>query len=115
MAFIELLLSEEINKSENNVARLEVLRKWASKKDYFSCVALSKIIFFQYLQERQEDNFDAPLRNLQLLVSPCQYGYPVAIRFYNEMMKHLAELNVPNDSGKHIDESHIAAHSLYDL
>jgi hypothetical protein len=115
LAFIGLLVSEEPNKSENNVARLEVLRHWASKKDFFSWIVLSKIIFYQFLEEKQEDNFEPPIRVLRLLTSPCQMGHPVAIKFYNEMVDHMVSIGASNAYYKHIDESCIVTDSLYDL
>ena len=120
LAFIGLLVSEEFNKSERNVARIEVLRKWANKKDYFSWIALSKIIFYQFLEENlaqeQEDTIQQlPIRALHLLTLPCQKGHPVAIKFFNEIVGCMASIGGSNVCDKQIDESSIITDILYDI
>jgi len=85
LAYIELLITEEPYKSEKNVRRLEILRKWAGKRDFFSMIVISKIIYYQFLSEKQTDNPELPLKALRLLELPCQKGHPVAIKFLNEI------------------------------
>ena len=115
LAFIGMLVSEELNKSERNVARIEILRKWANKKDFFSWIVLSRIIFYQFLKEEQEDGLKLPIRALRLLTLPCQKGHPVAIKFFNEIVGYMAGIGVPNACEKRIDKSFVIADTLYDL
>lgn len=89
LAYIALLRSTEPAKSENNVVRLDVLRRWANKNDLFSRIVLAKIVFYSFLQERQtadpENNPEPPLYALRSLDLPCRKGHPVAIRFWNDV------------------------------
>lgn len=112
LAFIQLLKSDVPTKSEINVARLDVLRRWAGKQDLFSMIILSRICFYEFLCEAQTDDSGLPIRVLRLLDLPCQKGHPVAIRFYNEV---LAYMGTPTAIDMQIDESRINANILYDF
>lgn len=118
LAYVELLKSDEPAKSEMNVERLDVLRRWAGRGDIFSSIVLAKITFYQFLLEYQADNpemtdlFELPVRTLRLLDSPCQKGHPVAIRFYNAVIEWVG---TPDALGMHIDESCIITESLFDF
>jgi hypothetical protein len=96
LAFIRLLLSEEPHKSENNARQLETLRKWTGKRDVFSSIALAKIIFDSYLREEQPDGQKFPAHAVQLLVTPCKMGHPVAIRFFRAMIDSLSVVHMPD-------------------
>lgn len=95
LAFLELLKSTELYEDVENVQRIEVLREWAGKQDLFSMLSLSKIIFEQFLIERQADTLrkthvmELPLMAIELLEVPCQKGHPEAIRFYNAVLEQL--------------------------
>lgn len=56
LAFIELLKSDEPAQSELNVNRIDKLRQWAGKGDFFSMIILSKIVFFQFFGRRSNRN-----------------------------------------------------------
>lgn len=91
LAYIGLLQSAEPAKSDDNVMRLDTLRKWANKRDLFSMIALSKIVFYSFLREQVEDDPERPISKLpvkatSLLDLPYKKGHPVAIRFRNEIM-----------------------------
>lgn len=89
LAYIELLKTTDPAKAECNVARLDVLRRWANKHDLFSRIVLAKISFFSFLQEELNGADELPVRMMQLLELPCQLGHPVAIRFWNDMCSYL--------------------------
>lgn len=114
LAYIALRLSEEPAKSDSNVERLGELRQWASRHDMFSLIALSKISFFQYLQEYQECETDIPelpIQALRLIGPPYQKGHPVAVKFHNDIYTHIG-INEAMLTG--ISESRINADVLYD-
>lgn len=112
LAYIGLLQSDEMAKDESNVKRLDVLRRWAGMRDIFSSIVLSKITFFQFLQENQADVLEFPARTLRLLDYPCQEGHPVAIRFYNAVMECIGS---PEALEMRINEKYIRTESLYDF
>lgn len=95
LAFIELLKSDEPAQSELNVNRIDKLRQWAGKGDFFSMIVLSKIVFFSFLEEGQTE---MPMKALRLLGTPCRAGHPVAIRFYNEMLAFQNNITVSDIS-----------------
>lgn len=95
LAFIELLKSDEPAQSELNVNRIDKLRQWAGKGDFFSMIILSKIVFFSFLEEGQTE---MPVKALRLLETPCRAGHPVAIRFYNEMLAFQNNMTVSDIS-----------------
>ena len=96
LAYIELLITQEPYKSEKNVRRLDILRKWAGKRDFFSMIVISKIVYYQFLCETQTDNFELPLKTLSLLELPCQKGHPVAIKFLNKILANMATFDLPD-------------------
>lgn len=112
LAYIGLLQSDEPAKSERNVSRIDVLRRWAGKRDVFSSIVLAKIIFYQFLNECETDVLELPVIVLRLLEYPCQIGHPVAIRFYNSMMECIG---TPEAIGMKIDEAGIGAKGLFDF
>jgi len=89
LAYINLLVSDEPNKSDSNVNRLDTLRQWAGRQDYFSSIALSKIIYYQFLLEKQPDSTEQPIRAMQLLERPRSMGHPVAVKFFDEIVLHM--------------------------
>lgn len=111
LAFIELLKSNAPAKNEINVGRINVLLNWAGKQDLFSRIILSRICFYQFLNEGQIGNSELPIRVLRLLELPCQKGHPVAIRFYNEV---LACTGISAAMEIWIDETNISADILWD-
>lgn len=86
IAYIQLLESDEPIKSDNNVERLDMLRRWASWQDMFSRIVLAKILFYQYLNDEQPDGSELPIRVVRLLKEPCQIGHPVAVRLWNKIL-----------------------------
>lgn len=95
LAYIDLLQSDQPAKSRCNTARIETLRKCgAYQRDMFSSIVLSKITFYSFLEQKQENSVDSldfavselPIRSIRLLEWPCQKGHPVAIRFWNSMI-----------------------------
>jgi hypothetical protein len=112
LAFIELLLTDEPHKSDSNVERIDTLRKWAGKQDFFSSIVISKIIYSQFLCEEQADNPEQlPILALRLLSLPCQRKHPVAIKFHNEMLDYIS---TPDALSMKINESHLNKDILYD-
>lgn len=111
LAYIQLLKSTVPAKSDFNVARLDVLRKWAGKQDLFSRIILSKICFYEFLHEYEMDYSVLPIRALRLLDLPCQMGHPVAIRFCKEV---LAYTGIPAAMDMWLDEANINSDVLYD-
>lgn len=118
LAYIGLLKSDDLIKSELNVEKLDALRRWAGQGDIFSSIVLAKITFYQFLLVHQADNsemtdaLELPARTLRLLDYPCQKGHPVAIRFYNAVMECIG---TPEAMGMRIDESNIIINSLFDF
>jgi len=94
LAYLELLETDEPAKSESNVKRIDVLRKWASKGDLFSCTACSKIVFSQYLSglDEPEEDPKLPTAALTILQSPLQYGHPTAVRFYRDLLVYTGRM-----------------------
>lgn len=126
LAYIELLKSDEPSKSERNVQHIDTLRRWAGKQDFFSRIVLSKIVFYQFLDEYEAEsfgsspkgldeaeihNFELPLKALQLLQLPCQYGHPVAVRFWNEALDYIG---TPAALKQKIDAAYMNENLLYD-
>lgn len=112
LAYIELLQSTESARSSENVARMDVLRQWANKRDLFSRIVLAKIIFYSFLQEAKEAEADVhtmPLKVRQLLEFPCQQGHPVAIRFWNDVCSFIGAPRAM------LDVSHVNADVLFDF
>lgn len=104
LAYIELLKSTAPAKSERNVARLEVLRRWAYQQDLFSRIVLAKISFYSFLCEEHLDSSELPVKTLRLLELPIQKGHPVAIRFWNDAHSYLGNPGVTlNTSRIHSD------------
>lgn len=114
LAYIDLLLSEEHYKRDNNIRRLGILREWAGKQDMFSKIALAKIVYYSFLNEKQSDNSGLPITAMRLLETPCQMGHPEAIKFYNEIMNNI---NGADEFilDKKIATSRININVLYDL
>lgn len=120
LAYIELLKSTDPARAAHNVARLDVLRRWANKQDLFSRIVLAKIAFYSFLMEKQENSADnqnlvipeLPIKVVQLLEQPLQMGHPVAIRFWNDM---LACIDAPEVLNQRIDQSRICSSVLYDF
>lgn len=112
LAFIELMKSDEPARSNLNIERIDILRQWAGKQDLFSRIALSKIIFYQFLNEGQIDNCNLPIKMLWLLESPCKKGHPVAIRFYNEVISCIGIFEAVNMERYKLN---INANILYDF
>jgi hypothetical protein len=102
LAFIRLLKTKERPKSENNVRRIEILRRWAVKGDLFSRIVLSKIVFSNFLEEKQESDPNPPILAVRLLDTPCQKGHPVALRFCEKAGEYLASTGVSNTSDMRI-------------
>ena len=102
LAYIELLITDEPNKSKDNTKKLEKLRRWAQKEDLFSRIVLSKIIFSQFLKEKQEDDPNPPILSVRLLDIPCQKGHPVALKFFKEAGDYLASTGVSSTSDMRI-------------
>lgn len=111
LAYIQLLKSTVPAKNDINVAKLDVLRKWAGKQDLFSRIILSKICFYEFLHEYHMDYSALPIRVLRLLDLPCQMGHPVAIRFCKEV---LAYTGIPAAMDMWLDEANINSDVLYD-
>lgn len=113
LAYIELLLSTEPCKDSQNVFRLDVLRKWANKQDYFSMIVLAKICFNRFLEEQEDDEsmecLKLPLKVTHLLEVPCYFGHPVAMRLWNDIINYTGNFNAT------IDESRINPYYLYDI
>jgi hypothetical protein len=118
LAFVKLLVSDEIYKSDNHVEKLEVLRRWAGKQDLFSMITLAKIAYYQYLMEEAENNtegFGLPAKALQLLRLPCQKGHPVAIRFFRAILENMPSGAVPDAFSKDKGIFQPVTDVLYDL
>jgi len=114
LAYINLLKSTDPHKSDKNINRISVLRKWAGKKDIFSMIVLAKIVCEHFLLEEQSDDMSMPLLALKLLEVPCQIGHPVAIKFYNAVMDDLDAKGVANARSRKLDTSRINVAALYD-
>lgn len=112
LAFIQLLKSDEPAKSDRNVESIDILRQWAGRGDLFSRIVLAKISFYQFLNERQMDDANLPMRVLRLLEPPCQKGHPVAIRFWNEIIDYSG---ATMDTASRMSETYIQEHILFDL
>ncbi|GEM_PF-4739986 len=102
LAYIDLLDSDELAKSDNNVKKIDTLRRWAGKRDYFSRIVLARIAFDQFLFETEEKNpellrkdqdeneiSELPNQVIQLLQLPCSLYHPVAVKFWNEIMDYI--------------------------
>ena len=126
LAYIGLLKSNEPAKSEENVRRIDTLRRWAGKQDFFSSIVLARIGFYQFLNEYETNNsessttvldenevqnFELPLKVVQLLRLPCQYGHPVAVRFWNEVLDCIGTFAALNQK---IDTAYMNGDTLYD-
>lgn len=109
LAYIELLQSTEPARSDSNVRKLAILRKWASKMDLFSRIILAKISFYSFLCEEQTENSGPPIKTLKLLELPLQMGHPVAIRFLNDIYACMEK------SDGILDKQNINAFTLYDF
>lgn len=112
LAYIKLLETDEPSRSESNVKRIDILRKWAGKQDLFSRIAIAKIAFYQFLTETQAEEFELPVKVFRLLEVPCQRNHPVAIRFYNEI---LTQQGSEKALSMKLSESNIDHTILYDL
>lgn len=112
LAFIKLLKTDEQRKSDSNMTRLEVLRHWGIKQDFFSMIVIAKIIFQGFLEEYHPDNGELPMRLCRLLAIPCQKGHPVAIHFWNEVIDYI---NPPAAMDMRMDKSRIDGDVLLDF
>ncbi len=115
LAYIKLLQSREPATSENNIRRLDILRKWATQRDLFSNIIMAKILFYQFLceSEKQPDNCPGiPNRVLNLLQLPLQKGHPAAVRFYGEIRDHVRNSIIAEGQA---DEPYINPKVLYDF
>lgn len=112
LAFKEMLRSDEPAKSDRNIRNLDVLREWAGKQDLFSRIILSKIVFYQFLNEDEIDNAELPMKVWRLLELPCQKRHPVAVRFWNAVLDHM---EISSERDMRIGESSLDANILYDF
>lgn len=113
LSFIDLLLSDENYKSDDNSRRLGVLREWAGKQDMFSRIILSKIAYFSFLNEKQPGDLEQlPLRALRLLEIPCHQGHPEAIKLYKAILDNENKSAVDTPSASVYNYINIAC--LYD-
>lgn len=115
LAYIKLLQSREPAKSENNIRRLDILRKWATQRDLFSSIIMSKILFYQFLceNEKQPNSYPGiPNRVLNLLQLPLQKGHPAAVQLYREMWDIVHNSMI---AGKQVDEPYINTKVLHDF
>lgn len=110
LAYIHLLQSTEPVKSEENILRISTLRRYAGRQDLFSQIVLSKIVFYQFLNEDRDSCSEPPFKALSLLELPCWNGHPVAIRFRKDMLCHL-NISDPTDR----DEGCINPDILFDF
>lgn len=126
LAYIGLLGSDEPTKSEDNVKRIDTLRRWARKQDLFSRIVLARIVFDQFLKELEENDSEVshgnisvqeemgvelPLRAIQLLKLPCNLGHPVAVKFWNEAVEYIGS---PSALKWKLDDACINAATLCD-
>lgn len=124
LAYIDLLDSDEPTKSEENVRRIDMLRRWAGKQDLFSRIVLARVVFNQFLAEAEEKNLglsckdsdeneilELPIKVIQLLQLPCSLHHPVAVRFWNEVMDYIGTLSA---MGVKISETYMNEDILYD-
>lgn len=87
---------------------------------------MARIVFYQFLNECETDNSkssimvldesevqnsELPLKVVQLLRLPCQYGHPVAVRFWNEALDYIG---IPVALSQKIHTSHMNGVLLYD-
>ena len=115
LAYIDLLLSTEIHKSEATVRRIGILRKWAGQGDLFSRIVLAKIIFESFLSEDVNGISCLPLQAIKMLEDPCKKGHPVAINFYNSMISYISDGELYGGYSRNMDESDFNTDILYDL
>lgn len=124
LAYIGLLCSDEPAKSEDNVKKIDTLRRWAGKQDLFSRIVLARIVFEQFLSETEEKNSESsckdsdenkilelPIKVIQLLQLPCSLYHPVAVRFWNEIMDYIGTASALN---MRIDTTYMNEGILYD-
>jgi hypothetical protein len=95
VAYIYLRKTKEPAKSEKNTRKIETLRRWAKMGDLFSRITLSRIAFFKFLEE-QEDDPNPPILAVRLLGIPCQKGHPVALKFCEKTGNYLASIGGSN-------------------
>lgn len=115
LAYIKLLQSSEPIMSENNIRRLDILRRWATQRDLFSNIIMAKILFYQFLCESEEQPDGTPRipnRVLNLLQLPLQKGHPVAVRFYKEIRDYVCNSMIAQGQA---DEPYINPKVLYDF
>lgn len=91
LAYIGLLNSDEPAHSEENIERIDRLRRCAGRQDVFSQIAIARIAFYHFIDECEKDEevSELPLKVWQYLERPCLLGHPVAIRFWNEMLTYI--------------------------
>lgn len=111
LAYIGLLGSDEPAKSESNVKRIDILRRWAGRQDLFSRIALARIVFDRFLDENEREGLELPLRVIQLLQLPCSLRHPVAVLFWNEIMDYIGTVSAMNMM---IDATYMNEGVLYD-
>ena len=117
LAYIKLLQSDEPSKSDKNVEQIDILRQWAGKGDLFSRIVLAKLVYYQFLNENPingnlSENFEIPIKAIQLLKTPYQKGHPVAVKFYNQMM---SQYESPDFVNIRTDETKINSNVLCDF
>ena len=105
LALIELRKSNELINSEDNLARIETLRKWIKEGDFFSRIVYSKIVFFQSLQEDPEDSSRISALTMKLLLPLCQKGHPVALKFNKAIADYANSTGVSNTSDMRVRPS----------
>lgn len=60
--------------------RIDRLRQYAGRQDFFSQIIIAKIIFYHFIDEQKNDVIsELPLKVWQYLERPCYLGHPVAI------------------------------------
>lgn len=73
---------------------------------------MKRIVFYPFLNESQTGVLSLPVKMLRLLDYLCQKGHPVAIRFYNEVMRYVG---TPVAMGMLLDKAYITPDSSCDL
>lgn len=113
LAYIGLLNSDEPANSDENVRRIDRLRQYAGRQDFFSQIIIAKIIFYHFIDEQKNDVIsELPLKVWQYLERPCYLGHPVAIRFWNEL---LAYIGTPVAMNWRLGDIQIREDLLYDF
>lgn len=114
LALIELLKSDEPASSDENVSRLDRLRQYAGRQDFFSQIILAKISFYHFIDEQEKNNeiLELPIKMWHYLERPYRLGHPVAVRFWNEL---LAYIGTPVAMNWRLGDIQIREDLLYDF